>query len=162
MKKRTFIALFAIHLCLFDQCHDNVIQVYNVSTTLSMSISVSLFLWISSSLFPSFFLARSVPFGRFLVNSLVLFIYLLVSSSLVRYFPSDQYCIFVQVQQLWRWMACFSAPRQQIYIYEAAPSASRTNHPDLWRSYLYRLCGSSRKVFRRHYLTCLCCLLTFP
>ena len=40
----SFIALFASHLCLFDQCHDNVIQVYNVSTTLSMSISVSLFL----------------------------------------------------------------------------------------------------------------------
>ena len=42
MKKRTFIALFAIHLCLFDQCHDNVIQVFNVSTTLSMSISLFL------------------------------------------------------------------------------------------------------------------------
>jgi hypothetical protein len=36
-EKSSFIALFGTHLCLFDQCHDNVIQVFNVSTTLSMS-----------------------------------------------------------------------------------------------------------------------------
>ena len=53
MKKRTFIALFAIHLCLFDQCHDNVIQVFNVSTTLSMSIS--LFLHQKLNVFYNFF-----------------------------------------------------------------------------------------------------------
>ena len=45
MKKSSFIALFDTHLCLFDQCHDNVIQfiqVFNVSKTLSMSISLFL------------------------------------------------------------------------------------------------------------------------
>ena len=41
-EKNIFIALFATHLCLFDQCHDNVIQVFNVSTTLSMSNSLFL------------------------------------------------------------------------------------------------------------------------
>ena len=41
-EKSLFIALFETHLCLFDQCHDNVIQVFNVSTTLSMSISLFL------------------------------------------------------------------------------------------------------------------------
>ena len=58
MKKRTFIALFDIHLCLFDQCHDNVIQVFNVSKTLSMSIS--LFLHQKLKIFSNIFMSEKL------------------------------------------------------------------------------------------------------
>ena len=58
-EKSSFIALFATHLCLiFDQCHDNVIQVFNVSTTLSMSIS--LFLHQKVKLFYNIFLSEKL------------------------------------------------------------------------------------------------------
>ena len=57
-KSLIFIALFATHLCLFDQCHDNVIQVFNVSTTLSMSIS--LFLHQKVQLFYNIFLSEKL------------------------------------------------------------------------------------------------------